>query len=360
LFSSNLVPDLNTFQSQFWRRKAAALGQVPIDCLDELDADLLLSLAESDQVESRVITLNSDRYELTLGPFDNAGLGSGQMLMVQNLESFLPQVSVWLSDCFDFLPRWRIEDVMATLANAGGNCGAHFDQYDVFLVQLRGEKHWSLDVGSHKDSDLLDDSEIRLLSEFAPHEQIHQGPGDVLYIPPGVGHHGIASDDSLTLSVGIRNPLMAEMAAYLADQLIQSNSEQTSLNDRLTGRFIDTEEVAGLGEQLAAALTSPAMISEWYGAYMTEPRDHDILEYSDVPEDLNAWLESRPALELQLAARIAIQDHTLFVNGEANTIQTCPDWLLELQQKRTVLTSMIQPSEINLVESLIQCGGVVA
>lgn len=364
MFTSTDKIDLETFQSQFWRRRAVVLGQVSLTGLGEFGASDLLELAQQDDVESRVIAAHNDGYELTLGPFDQADLGPTQMLMVQNLESFLPEVSLWLSESFQFLARWRIEDVMATLAHSGSNCGAHYDQYDVFLVQVHGEKHWSLDDGGHQSEDLVENSDIRLLANFEPTVQLEQRAGDILYIPPGVGHHGIASDDSLTLSVGIRNPLLAEMASYLADMLLQSDMEQTSLNDRLTGSLIESEEIAGLSTQLQHALTSPGLISNWYGTYMTEPRDPELLEYSAPPEDLPEWLERQTTIELQLPARIAVQSGMLFVNGEAHSMSPsmvqCPEWLVDLQQKRSVPASSVAPDEIELLEVLIQCGAVIA
>tara|TARA_R110002110_G_scaffold36888_2_gene122519 strand:- start:352 stop:1431 length:1080 start_codon:yes stop_codon:yes gene_type:complete len=359
MFSGSIL-DLEEFQTRYWRRLGVALGQINIDQLTDLDSTRLYELAQLEEVESRVIASTTDGYDLTLGPFEAGGLGTGQMLMVQNLDSFVPEVSAWLSQSFGFLPRWRIEDVMATLANEGGNCGPHFDQYDVFLVQVRGTKHWSIDAGGHGAEDLDENAEIRLLSRFSAMEQILQQPGDVLYIPPGVGHHGIASDDSLTLSVGIRNPLLTEMASYLADLLLLTNADPMSLNDHLTGNQIEADEVAKLGQQLSGALTSPALISAWYGTYMTEPRDPELLAYDEVPEDLESWLAERDQLTLQLPARIAIQDSTLFINGESVQISEQPEWLIDLQQHREVQTTRVLPAHYAIVEALIHSGGVLA
>ena len=41
---------------------------------------------------------------------------------------------------FDFLPRWRIDDIMISYAVPGGSVGAHIDQYDVFLLQGMGQR----------------------------------------------------------------------------------------------------------------------------------------------------------------------------------------------------------------------------
>jgi 50S ribosomal protein L16 3-hydroxylase len=41
---------------------------------------------------------------------------------------------------FDFIPRWRFDDVMISYAATGGSVGPHFDYYDVFLLKVMGRK----------------------------------------------------------------------------------------------------------------------------------------------------------------------------------------------------------------------------
>ena len=350
------------FQEKYWRKASTSPGTVDIRSLELLTLDALQALAEDDRVESRVIEDLGGNYDLSLGPFGQGELGPNQMLMVQNLESLLPSVSEWLCREFAFLPRWRIEDVMASGSHQNGNCGPHFDQYDVFLVQLQGEKHWSLDAGKHVLADLRTDSDVRLLADFKPTHTTIQKPGDVLYIPPGVGHHGIASDHCITLSVGIRNPLLSEMASYLADLLLQENSEGASLNDRLYGAEIDPTEVENLAQQLAAVLTEPSLTSRWYGCYMTEPRDPDLLGYPDqelTKVQVTEWLKTVSELRLDLPSRIAVQGKQLFINGEMHQLSHSAAWLTDLQQQRCISTGKIQAEDIGFVSALINAGAVV-
>ena len=96
---------------------------------------------------------------------------------------------------FTFLPLWQVDDVMASLGQSGASCGPHFDRYDVFLLQLSGSKSWQLDAGAHQEHQLQQDSELRLLERFEPSCSVQCEPGDVLYVPPGVGHNGICQDN---------------------------------------------------------------------------------------------------------------------------------------------------------------------
>lgn len=37
---------------------------------------------------------------------------------------------------FNFIPSWRVDDVMVSYAPKGGSVGPHVDNYDVFLLQV--------------------------------------------------------------------------------------------------------------------------------------------------------------------------------------------------------------------------------
>lgn len=354
--------DLATFEQDYWQQRACRPGAVDISTLGELDFANLIELCAQPEVESRILRPVDSGFEVAFGPFNKVSLSQQAMLMVQNLESFSYELSAWLSEEFEFIPRWRIEDVMATLATSGGSCGAHFDQYDVFLVQLVGSKEWQVDSGGHLDDDLEPDSEVRLLKSFKATESFTMGPGDVLYIPPGVGHLGIAVDDCITLSVGIRNPLLSEMAANLADQLLQSITSVQSLAGPLSGNQIDAGQVQQLGQQLVSALSDERLVSEWYGRYMTDLRDPELL--ADTPGHVPAatvqtWLNEQSELCLDLPARIAVQTDRLFVNGEVIKLVTQAKWLESLQQKRAVPTSSIPDEDLYIVQALIAASAVI-
>ncbi|MFN3236198.1 MAG: JmjC domain-containing protein [Pseudomonadales bacterium] len=355
------------FQQDYWRQQAGYLGKVAVQGLLDLGFNDLVTLAAQPEVESRLVYPMASpgeavRFDVAFGPFVEPDLSAGAMLMIQNLESFSFEISQWLCDHFGFLPRWRIEDVMATLAMNGGSCGAHFDQYDVFLVQLSGTKTWQVDAGGHTATDLAEDSQVRLLKTFQPESEFIQGPGDVLYVPPGVGHHGIASDDCITLSVGIRNPLLTEMASHLADQLLQQEVVDACLSDHFGGSQIAPDEVSELGDKLVAALRDEGLLATWYGRYMTELRDPELLEPG--PEafaaaELAQWRAAATDVSLDLPCRIAVQAGRLFINGEAYAAPANVAWLETLQQQRTVAMQDIPEADNEILLLLVQTGAVI-
>ena len=64
-------------------------------------------------------------------------LDSHWTLLVQAVDHWIPEAAQLLEQ-FNFIPRWRIDDLMMSYASDGGGVGPHFDNYDVFLVQTSG------------------------------------------------------------------------------------------------------------------------------------------------------------------------------------------------------------------------------
>lgn len=245
----------------------------------------------------------SDRWTVRDGPFvekDFATLpDSHWTLLVQDVDKWDTDVAA-LRGHFAFLPSWRIDDVMVSYAADGGSVGAHIDQYDVFLLQGMGQRHWALSTNAAAPTDFRDDTELRLLREFVPtHEWILE-PGDMLYLPPGIPHHGVAVGNCMTFSVGMRAPSKAELTTDLADHLASHWSD----GDRYTDA--DLQAVRHDGEIDAATLArlrtvlpvggplDDATLRDWFGCFITRYRS----AYSAAPR---ARAMSAAQFERQLA-----------------------------------------------------------
>ncbi|CAN8139359.1 50S ribosomal protein L16 3-hydroxylase [uncultured Thiomicrorhabdus sp.] len=164
-----------------------------------------------------------DDYELKRGPFcedDYTELPEEKWtLLVQGCDRLLPEVADILND-FDFLPRWRIDDIMISYATTGGNVSPRFDHYDVFLLQAAGQRHWQITSQDCFEDNYIQGVDLRLMKTFKVEEDFVLNPGDILYLPPKVGHHGIALDDQcMTFSVGYRSYRGQELWDSLGDHL---------------------------------------------------------------------------------------------------------------------------------------------
>lgn len=202
----------------------------------------LAGLACEPEVESRLVIGESESgWRVRHGPFEEADFlalpDSRWTLLVQDVEKHLPRLGSVL-DAFDFLPRWRIDDLMISYAAPGGSVGPHVDSYDVFLLQTEGARTWEIQVAPG-DITHRPDSDLDVLSRFDPESRYELLPGDMLYLPPGVAHFGISERPSLTCSIGFRAPNAVELLSVAA-----------GLQEEKTGLFysdadLQPREIAG-------------------------------------------------------------------------------------------------------------------
>lgn len=238
--------DAERFLAEYWQRKPLYLpaALVPWQC--PLSPEELAGLACEPEVESRLVSGDGQSgWTLRHGPFEGPDFTTaaerGWTLLVQDVEKHLPQLADMLEP-FAFLPPWRIDDLMASFAAPGGSVGPHVDDYDVFLVQGLGRRRWLLD-SRPADIAWQEEAPLRVLRHFSPTETIETDPGDVLYLPPGVAHHGIGDEPSMTLSIGFRAPSAGELltaAGVLLDQrapLLRYADRDIDLSERDGGRI---------------------------------------------------------------------------------------------------------------------------
>ena len=223
--------DVETFLAEVWQRKPCLLrgllsapGATPDFPLDGND---LAGLACEPLAEARLITGPdaADDWILRHGPFDEDvfdDIGDRDWtLLVQDVEKHYPPAGELLR-YFNFLPAWRVDDLMVSFAAPGGSVGPHVDQYDVFLCQIEGRRRW--EIAAQFDPTRRNDVPIDMLARFDAEECWELEPGDVLYLPPNVAHHGVALDPCLTASVGFRAPSAADLALALGEWLARTEA----------------------------------------------------------------------------------------------------------------------------------------
>jgi 50S ribosomal protein L16 3-hydroxylase len=216
------------FLARHWQRKPLLIRQALPGFVPELDADDIAGLACDEMAESRLITGSYPEHDwrLRYGPFNEQDFSrlpeTNWTLLVQDVEKHYPPLQALLGH-FSFLPRWRIDDLMVSVAGPGGSVGPHVDQYDVFLLQAEGTRLWQ--ISETCDNALLPDCELNVLREFSAEQEWLLQPGDMLYLPPGVAHHGVAQDQCMTWSIGMRAPSAADLFQSLGEWLAERNDE---------------------------------------------------------------------------------------------------------------------------------------
>ena len=186
------------FLRDYWQRKPLLIRQAIPDFQNPLEPDELAGLSLEEEIESRLIIGQDRTWELRRGPLPEdtfAGLPERDWtLLVQSVDQFVPEVDEVLEP-FRFLPSWRVDDVMISYAAPGGGVGPHYDHYDVFLLQGHGRRRWRIGQPCTADSPLIDGLELKILADFQQTDEWVLEPGDMLYLPPGIAHYGIAEDE---------------------------------------------------------------------------------------------------------------------------------------------------------------------
>ncbi len=222
------------FLRDYWQKKPLLIRQALPGFTPELDADDIAGLACDELAESRLISGSYPEHDWALryGPFSEQDFASlpeaNWSLLIQDVEKHYPPARSLLDE-FSFLPSWRIDDLMVSVAGPGGSVGPHTDQYDVFLLQVEGSRRWQ--IAETFNPALLQDCELNVLQSFTPEQEWVLEPGDMLYLPPGVAHHGVALDQCMTWSVGMRAPSTADLLQSLGEWLAQNREEGQRYGD---------------------------------------------------------------------------------------------------------------------------------
>lgn len=324
--------DIDTFLRDTWQHHPLLIRNPWNNWQNPLEPDELAGLACEREVESRLV-VHDDGWKLEHGPLPAERFGelgsSPWTLLVQAVDHHVPEVAALL-ESFRFIPNWRVDDVMVSYAEDGGGVGPHFDNYDVFLVQGLGRRRWQIGTACDAATELLPHPDLRLLAKFEPVQEWVLEPGDILYIPPGIAHDGVAiGDDCMTYSIGFRAPSRGELIAGWAQSLIGELAENDRYSDQGLSRQdnpgeITSRAIAELHEMVTEKLHDREAFARWFGQYATAPKNPEI---DWQPEDTldRAEVEHRLAQGVPLlrnpATRFSFICHgpsilSLFVDGE--------------------------------------------
>lgn len=205
---------------------------------------------------------NHDQWTVKNSPLaakDFKKLPTYWTLLVQAVDHWSPELAA-LWHHFDFIPEWRRDDVMISYAPKGGSVGKHFDYYDVFLVQGYGARRWQLGQQCDATTPLVPNQPLRLLQEMPVWFDEVLQPGDMLYVPPGLAHYGVAENDCLTLSFGFRMPTAAQLMERWLDTALSDPRLQIPLSlTALESQYATTAHSGEMNAQMLAALQAQVL-----------------------------------------------------------------------------------------------------
>lgn len=318
------------FMRRHWQKKPLLVRAALPGALPALNHRRLFALAGQAGVESRLVVRDKlDHWSMRPGPLPRRALPSlatpGWSLLVQGVDLHDDDAHRLLAR-FRFVADARLDDLMVSFATEGGGVGPHVDSYDVFLLQLAGRRRWR--VGPVPTPRLRDDVPLKMLAGFKPRHDWLLGPGDMLYLPPGWGHEGIAEGSCLTASIGFRAPAAAELAVDLVERIVDAQRDDAADHEdtpaRATAkRFRERREAATSHparvpealQQFAAAAVSRLLAdrkaqARALGESLSEPK-------SGVRFDATTAAAIAAGVDLDRRTRMLYDDGHVYVNGES-------------------------------------------
>lgn len=318
----------NEFLKEYWQKKPVVIRQGFKDFVDPISIDEFAGIAMEETVQSRLVSKKNGQWEAEFGPFESYDhLGNRDWsLVIQALDNFSEEAAE-LIEPFRFLPHWRLDDIMASFATEGGSVGPHVDNYDVFICQGSGKRHWRVgDKGEH--TEVIPHEALLHVEPFEAIIDVALENGDILYIPPGFPHEGIALEPSMSFSVGFRANSAISLLSGFADHLIDNNLGGQLLEDLDRQTIKNSGEISNndyqsIKSQLQNLLDDDEVFKSFAGNFLTSAKHELDLMPSEEPFEQNEVIE---LLSLHAVKRLGglrafyfedtINDGICYINGE--------------------------------------------
>ena len=295
---------IEEFLKDYWQKKPILIRKALPDFAPLISAQELAGLSLEEEIESRLIIENTNTeedsappWEVRKGPFtenDYQNLPESHWtLLVQAVDHWLPEAADLL-EYFRFIPSWRIDDLMISYATDAGSVGAHYDQYDVFLLQAEGQREWRIGQMCDEQTPLIDNCSVKILQEFEETERWVLNPGDMLYLPPQLAHWGISQGECQTYSIGFRAPSTAQLLERVVDEILPTLTQDQRYSDRnlsLTesSAEITPQAIDRLQNLLMKQIQNKEVLAAALGKLMTEPKYPDYSPENQPLEQELTW-----------------------------------------------------------------------
>jgi 50S ribosomal protein L16 3-hydroxylase len=304
------------FLAEYWQKKPLLVRNAMPEIAGLLEPDDVMELALDENVTARLIKQKDrdpNQWSVKSSPLlkaDFQKMPKLWTLLVQAVDHYSFDLSeLWKK--FPFIPQWRRDDIMVSYAPQGGSVGKHFDFYDVFLVQGYGHRRWQLGQMCNAETEFVPGQPLKLLPEMDVNFDEVLAPGDLLYVPPGLSHYGVAEDDCLTFSFGFRMPNISDMMDRVGDKFAENEVLRNPLTDIIRDQISAAGEVAAneleyLKSKIMEQLHNSNVLEDAIMSLMSEPKyPENIPEAEEIGTgDLEEALDQGYSIMLEPASRL--------------------------------------------------------
>ena len=331
---------VDVFLKKYWQKKPLVIRDAIKNFKSPITEKDLFRIAQNENAISRLIEFKRGIWQVKYGPFKKSDLpkkiNTSWTILVQNINHHVPFAESFLN-LFKFIPYARLDDLMVSFATKKGSVGPHFDSYDVFLFQAKGEREWK--ISEQKKFSLDKKSAIKIITNFKAKNTWVLKPGDLLYLPPNVGHWGISqSDDCLTYSIGFRAPgtfeIQSKFLDFIQDNLITNKNDlykDPNLNLQKNPAEINSNMMKKIHHIVNRLRWNTNSINTFIGQLLTEPIEGAVFETSK-PMTLEIFKKDliRKPLKLNPKTRMLFIKNNFYINGEL--IETDKKSIMYLKQ----------------------------
>ncbi|KJY83197.1 50S ribosomal protein L16 arginine hydroxylase [Vibrio galatheae] len=369
-----LTFDLPQFLAQYWHKQPTIIKNGIHDFIDPISPDELAGLAMEEEIDSRLISNQDNRWRAKHGPFTESqfeSLGESHWQLVVQACNHWHLGAAELLEPFKRLPNWLLDDLMVCFSAPEGGVGPHIDQYDVFIIQGSGKRHWRVgnkDVGQYTET--IQGGALRQIEGFDSIIDEILEPGDILYIPPGFPHEGHTLEPSMSYSIGFRSPKEQELLSNFADYVLAHEIGDVHLHNpdmrtqNAHGEILSSDTTL-LTQMLKKALNSDRDIEKLLGAMLSQSRHQlDIIEPEEPiqPIEIYQHLDANGTIRKVSGLKALYHQNVTnvaYINGDRFRI--AQPWLLNAVCNRETIDIQTLPqfddqSALNLLTELVNKG----
>ncbi|WED29098.1 cupin domain-containing protein [Vibrio sp. DW001] len=367
---------LTEFLHQYWQKKPTIIKGGFKDFQDPISPEELAGLTMEEEIDSRFVSNLNNEWIAEHGPFNEEkfeGLNESHWSFIFQAANHWHADAAKLVEPFKGMPNWLFDDLMVSYSVKDGGVGPHIDQYDVFIIQGMGTRHWR--VGAKNVGQYTENHRANALRQIESFDSIIDDilePGDILYIPPGFPHDGYALEPSMSYSVGFRSPKEQELISNFADYVLAHDIGDVHLHKpEITTQNgfgeIATTDLDSLTEMLKNSLYSKPTIDDFMGCMLSQSR-HNLNIVPAEPlwqlDEIADHLHSGFAFEKVSGLRALYHqndEETVYINGEVFqlsddevqlTSALCNQDTLSVQE----LNGNLDSDSVRLIQSLVNKG----